>query len=315
MTRAPWPIEVGLFLPQVALDRQGLLDRALLAESAGLHSLWLYDHLYSPGQPTRPSFEAWTAATYLLARTERLRIGHLVLDNNFRHPALVAKMIATLDVLSGGRVEVGLGSGSVRQEHEQLGLPWSTASERAARLGEALEIITRMLAEPITTYDGTHYQVTEVPNVPAPIQRPRPPIHVGGVGPKFTIPLVARFADVWNIPTYGIAGWEESRRRLEDACSALGRDPSAIRVSLQGVLALAPDDASLSRARAEAERRYGSEGWGLEAGGFVGTPPMVLDRIRELADMGVSLFVFVPHDRADPRTMGLLADQVLPELT
>ncbi len=240
-------------------------------------------------------------------------MGHLVLCNNFRHPALVAKMAATLDVLSGGRLELGLGSGSVAEEHHQAGLPWGTAGERSGRLAEALELLTRMFAGSPTSFAGTHYQVTDLPSLPRPAQIPRPPIHVGGTGPRRTLPAVARYADVWNIPTYGLAGWEESGRRLDAECEAIGRDPGSVRRSQEAVLVLAPDESSLEEARATALRRYGSPGFGLDAGGFVGTPPMVVDRIAALVEKGVSMFVFITHDRADRRTLELFADRVMPE--
>ncbi len=310
----PRPVEVGIYLPQVAITGPELVARARLVESLGFPSLWLYDHLYSPGQPDRDSLEAWTAATYLLAATERLRVGHLVLDVHLRHPALLGKMAATLDVLSGGRLELGLGSGSVRREHDEAGIPWGTAAERAARLGEALEVVTGMLADPVTTVHGSHYRVSDLPNLPGPVQVPRPPVHVGGTGRRHTLPLVARYADVWNVPAYGLAGWEDSRRALEAECERIDRDPAGVRTSLQAVLGLASDEETLPAVRAEAERRYGTPGWGLEAGGFVGTPAMVVDRVRTLADRGVSLFVFLLHDRATPRTLELLAETVLPEL-
>lgn len=305
-------VEFGLYLPQVALDYDRILERARLAEELGFDSLWFYDHLYSPGQPDYPSLEAWTLASYLLAQTDRLRVGHLVLCNNFRHPALLAKMATTLDVLSGGRVELGIGSGSVRVEHEQAGLPWGTLPERSERLAEALEILTRMFAGGPSTFAGTHYQVTELPNLPAPVQSPRPPIHIGGIGPRRTLPLVARYADVWNVPTYGLHGWEDSNRRLDEECVAIGRDPATLRRSHEAVLALAADERSLGEVRALAERRYGGEGWGLDAGGYVGTPAMVVDRIRRRVEQGVSHFVFFTHDRADPTTLRRFAEDVLP---
>lgn len=305
--------EFGIYLPQVSLTYPEVIERARAVEELGYDSMWLYDHLYSPGQPDRPSFEGWTLATYLLAQTSRLRVGHLVLCNNFRHPALVAKMAATLDVLSGGRLELGLGSGSVATEHGEAGLPWGTAGERSERLAEALELLTRMFAGSPTTFAGSHYRVADLPSLPLPVQSPRPPIHVGGIGPRRTLPLVARYADVWNIPTYGLAGWEESGRRLDAECDAIGRDPRSVRRSHEAVLVLAPDESSLEEARAKALRRYGSSGFGVEAGGFVGTPPMVADRIATLAEKGISLFVFITHDRADRRTLELFADRVMPE--
>jgi alkanesulfonate monooxygenase SsuD/methylene tetrahydromethanopterin reductase-like flavin-dependent oxidoreductase (luciferase family) len=305
-------IKFGIYLPQVSFSYADIIDRALVTEELGFDSLWLYDHLYSPGLPDLPSFEGWTLASYILAQTTRLRVGHLVLCNNFRHPVLLGKMATSLDVLSGGRVELGIGSGSVEQEHLETGLPWGSFPERSERLAESLEILTQMFSGEPTTFAGNHYAVANVPNVPPPTQHPRPPIHVGGIGPRRTLPIVARYADVWNVPTYGLANWAESQRVLDAECLAIGRDPASISRSLEAVLVLTPDEASLEVARAKAERRYGGDGWGMEAGGFVGTPPMVVDRIGQLVEQGITTFVFFTYDRADPRTLELFADQVMP---
>jgi alkanesulfonate monooxygenase SsuD/methylene tetrahydromethanopterin reductase-like flavin-dependent oxidoreductase (luciferase family) len=308
-------ITFGIYVPQVSFDYASILDRAMLAEEVGFDSLWFFDHLYSPGQPDRPSYEGWTLASYVLAQTTRLRVGHLVLCNNFRHPSLLGKMATTLDVLSGGRLDLGIGSGSVEQEHQQGGLPWGTFPERSERLAESLEILTRMFTGQPTTFSGRHYEVDDLPNLPPPVQSPRPPIHIGGIGPRRTMPLVARYADVWNVPTYGLARWEESERVLERECASIGRDPSTIRRSQEAMLVLAPDESSLEPALANAQRRFGDEGWGLHAGGYIGTPPMVVDRIGQLVDKGITSFVFFTSDRAEPRTLELFAQQVMPEFS
>ncbi len=305
-------LEFGIYLPQVAMSWDDIATRARLADETGIDSLWFYDHLYSPGQPDLPSFEAWTLATYVLATTTRLRVGHLVLCNSFRHPALLAKMAATLDVLSDGRLEIGLGSGSVELEHRQAGLEWGTLAERSERLEESLAILTAMFEHGTTTFRGSHFALDELPNLPPPVQRPRPPIHIGGTGRRRTLPLVARYADVWNVPTYGLADWEDAQRVLDRECERIGRDPSTLRRSHEAVLVLAPDDATLAEALARAERRYGGPGWGLAAGGYVGTPNAVIDQIAAAHDKGVSLFVFITHDRADPRTLELIAEHLVP---
>ncbi len=304
-------IEFGIYLPQVAVSFEHVLDRALECERLGFDALWLYDHFYSPGQPDKPSLEAWTLATALLARTSRLRVGQLVLCNNFRHPALLAKMAATLDVISGGRLELGLGSGSVEEEHHQAGIAWGSARERGERLGEALEIITRMFTGAVTTWQGQHYRVRDLPSLPPPVQQPGPPVHIGGAGPKFTLPLVARYADVWNVPTYALDRIAELSSALDIECERIGRDPASIRRSVEAVLAVAPPD-RLDDALALARRRYGWPGFGLEAGGFAGTPARVGDRIAALAEAGFSSFVFFTHDRASTETLELFAGEVMP---
>ena len=313
MTDGRPPVEFGIYIPQIALGFDEILDRALRCERLGYRSYWLFDHLYAPGLPGVPALEGWTLATALLARTSRLRVGHLVLDNNLRHPALVARMAATLDVISGGRLELGIGSGSYEAEHPEGGFPWGTPAERSERLGEGLEVITRMLGGdggPVS-FEGRHYRLAGLPSLPQPVQRPRPPIVVGGVGPKHTLPLVARYADVWNVPTYGLGVWKERVPVLEACCREVGRDPGSIRRSVEAVLVIAPDDASLAEVRARAERRYRGPGWGLEEGGFVGTPAALVDRIGALVDDGVTHFVFFPADRGDGSMVELFAEEVM----
>ena len=137
-------------------------------------------------------------------------------------------------------------------------------------------------------------------------------MHVGGAGERLTLPLVARFADVWNCPTYALADADAKRAALSRACDAIGRDPATIRCSLEAVLVLVADRAEVEPARALALRRFAGSGWGVEAGGFVGTPDYVIARIREAMARGFSSFVFFTHDRARPETLRLFAERVRP---
>lgn len=304
-------VEFGVYIPQVALAFDDMVARIRLCEELGISSFWLFDHLYAPGMPGQPALEGWTLATALLSLTSTIRVGHLVLDNNLRHPVLLGKMATTLDVISGGRLDLGIGSGSYETEHHQGGFPWGSNAERSQRLGESLEILSRMFRDELTSFDGQHYQVCDVPNLPRPEQAFGPPIHVGGVGERFTIPLVARYADVWNVPTYGIGRIEQVSPKLDEACERIGRDPAEVRRSIEAVLVLAPDERSLADARASAERRYAGPGWGLTEGGFIGTPAAVVDRVGRFIEKGISQFVFFVHDRGEPETLGLLAEGVM----
>jgi alkanesulfonate monooxygenase SsuD/methylene tetrahydromethanopterin reductase-like flavin-dependent oxidoreductase (luciferase family) len=301
----------GVYVPQIGFGYDDLLHRARRCEELGIESLWLYDHLWGPGLPQQPSLEAWTVATALLAATERLRVGHLVLCNQFRHPLLLAKMAATLDVVSGGRLELGIGSGSIEEEHHQVGLEWGSFAERSGRLGESLQILHQAFADGVVDFEGEHYSVREAPTIPLPVQSPRPPIIVGGVGERYTLPLVARYADVWNVPTYALGQLEEKAGVLRRLCDEIGRDPASITFSLEAVLALAPDEASLPDVQRLAERRFGSPGFGLHDGGLIGTPPMVVERIHELEALGFAHIVLFLHDRASDETLELLAGEVL----
>lgn len=307
-------LDVGVYVPQMGFGYDDVLHRALRCERLGIRSLWLYDHLYGPGAPTIPSLEAWTLATALLSRTERLRVGHMVLCNQFRHPAVLAKMATTLDQISGGRLEFGIGTGSIEDEHTRLGLPWGTLRERSERLGETLEILTTAFADGRIDHAGTHFTVRDMPIVPGAVQRPRPPIVVGGAGEKYTLPLVARYADVWNVPTYALGDLERKRDALRAHCADIGRDPDSITLSVEAVMALAPDDASLPGVTALAEKRFGDPAFGLREGGLVGTPVAVVDRIRHYEALGFRQIVLFTHDRASDATLDLLASEVLPAL-
>lgn len=307
-------LDIGVYVPQMGFSYSDVLHRAKRCEELGIGSFWLYDHLYGPGVPDIASLEAWTLATALLSKTERLRVGHMVLCNQFRHPAVLAKMATTLDQISAGRLELGIGSGSISDEHVRMGLPWGTFQERSERLGETLEILTQAFATESIDFAGKHYTVHDMPIVPGPVQRPRPPIVVGGAGEKYTLPLVARYADVWNVPTYALGELEHKVAVLRSICEDIGRDPESIVLSVEAVMALAPDDAALPKVREFAERRFGGPGFGLREGGLVGTAPQIVDRIKEWEALGFGQVVLFTHDRASDETLDLLASTVISQL-
>ncbi|RZT13844.1 alkanesulfonate monooxygenase SsuD/methylene tetrahydromethanopterin reductase-like flavin-dependent oxidoreductase (luciferase family) [Mycobacterium sp. BK558] len=306
--------EIGVYLPHMGFTYQEVLRRTRRCDELGIESLWLYDHLYAPGMPDLPSLEAWTLATALLSNTERIRIGHMVLCNQFRHPVMLAKMATTLDQISGGRLTLGVGSGSIDDEHRRGGFDWGTFAQRSGRLGETLEILHQAFEEERITHAGNHFTVSDMPVKPGPVQRPRPPIVVGGVGAKYTLPLVARYADVWNVPTYALGDLENAIAALRSACEAVGRDPASIVMSIEAVAALARDDATLPAVRDAAEKRFGGPGFGLHEAGLIGTPAAVADRLRELIGMGFGQIVLFTHDRCSDETLDLLAGEVIPAL-
>jgi alkanesulfonate monooxygenase SsuD/methylene tetrahydromethanopterin reductase-like flavin-dependent oxidoreductase (luciferase family) len=306
--------EIGVYLPQMGLSFDDLLHRTRRCEELGIDSLWLYDHLYAPGMPDYPSMEAWTLATALLSCTERIRVGHMVLCNQFRHPVTLAKMATTLDQISAGRLSLGIGSGSIEDEHRRAGLDWGTFAHRSALLGETLEILHQAFADEKIDFAGEHFTISDMPIKPGAVQKPRPPIVVGGVGEKFTLPLVARYADVWNVPTYALDQIVHKIEVLHSLCEKFGRDPSSIVLSIEAVMALAPDDASLPKIRAVAEKRFGVPEFGLHAAGLVGTAPSVVDRLGELIAMGFGQIVLFTHDRCSDDTLGLLATEVIARL-
>jgi alkanesulfonate monooxygenase SsuD/methylene tetrahydromethanopterin reductase-like flavin-dependent oxidoreductase (luciferase family) len=305
-------MQIGVYLPQAGFSWNELRARVEACDALGIHSVWFMDHLYPPMLPDVPAFEAWTTAAALAPLTERVRFGHLVLCNAFRHPALLAKMAITLDHASGGRLELGLGSGSYAAEFEAFGIPFPSGRERAARLGEALEVMRRLFDEPSVSFAGAHYRLRDAPSLPRPLQRPHPPIHVGGAGERHTLPIVARYADVWNCPTYALAELPRKLAALRAECGRVGRDPATLRVSEEAVLALVARRDQVEAARARAARRFAGPGWGFDAGGYCGTPDDVAARIRARRALGVDDFIFFLHDRGEPETLRLLAHEVLP---
>ncbi|WP_099042189.1 LLM class flavin-dependent oxidoreductase [Mycobacterium neglectum] len=306
--------EIGVYLPQMGFTYDQILHRTLRCEQLGIDSIWLYDHLYAPGMPDYPSMEAWTLATALLSRTERIRVGHMVLCNQFRHPAVLAKMATTLDQISAGRLALGIGSGSIEDEHSRLGLAWGSFVERSERLGETLQILHQAFADESIDFTGKHFVVKDMPIKPGPVQQPRPPIVVGGVGEKYTLPLVARYADVWNVPTYALGELEHKISVLRSICGEIGRDPSTIVMSIEAVMAVAADDASLPGVRHLAEKRFGIPAFGLKEGGLVGTPSMIVDRLHELQELGFGQIVLFTHDRGSDETLDLLTAEVIAKL-
>lgn len=307
-------LDIGIYLPQMAFSYPDILHRARRCEELGIGSVWLYDHLYAPGAPQLDSLEAWTLATALLANTKQLRVGHLVLCNQFRHPVVLAAMATTLDHICGGRLQLGLGSGSIEDEHHRAGLPWGTFAERSTRLAETLEIVTQAFSGTPVNLAGSQYTVTDMPMRSIPPGASRPPIVVGGVGEKYTLPLVARYADVWNVPTYALGELEQKMSVLKALCAEIGRDPDSIVMSIEAVMALAADEASLPGVRQIAEKRFGMPAFGLHEGGLIGTPETVAGRLRELEDLGFGQVVLFTHDRATDETLELLAAEVLPRL-
>ena len=304
------PVTFGAYFPQLAMTFDRLVERVQLAERLGFTDVWFMDHFYPPGLPQLPSFDGWTLVAALAPLTERVRLGHLVTANAMRHPALLAKMATGVDVISNGRVNLGIGSGSVALEHEQLGIPFPRASHRSKQLAEAVEIIKTMFTQAVTSFEGEFYHVRDVPNLPQPVQQPNPPIVIGGGGEKFTLSIVARWADVWNCPTYDLAVLEHKIERLRGLCEAIGRDFSTLVLGEQAVLTLVPRRADLDAAQEEARRRYGS-GFAPQDG-FVGTPEDVIRQLRAKVDLGMRQFAFFFYDRGTPQTLELFAREVLP---
>jgi alkanesulfonate monooxygenase SsuD/methylene tetrahydromethanopterin reductase-like flavin-dependent oxidoreductase (luciferase family) len=288
----PW---FGIYLPQLRMSFDRILERTLVAETAGFDSVWLMDHFAAPRAPEVDTFEGWTVATALAARTSTIRIGHLVLCDPFRHPVLLAKMAATFDVISGGRLELGIGWGSVPDELETYGFGPESPAVRAAKLRETLEILDLMFAGETFDYAGAHYTLKRAIGRPVPVQS-RVPVHIGGGGPTLTMPLVERFADWWNCPGYALD-------RIDDLRPLAGR----ARVSTQHPIGLALDAASRDDVIATAHRRFGT--WG---GVIAGTASEVAQQIVAEVNRGVEGFVLQFSDFGTPETIEHFMTEVVP---
>jgi F420-dependent oxidoreductase-like protein len=202
-------------------------------EELGFESIWLFDHFHTVPEPTNEiTFEAFTTLTALAALTKSVRLGHVVVCAGYRNPALVAKMISTMDILSGGRMELGLGAGWKEDEWRAYGYGFPETRERLERLGDALEIVTRMMGRGRATYKGRHCSVRNAINVPKPLQKPRVPIMVGGNGPNVTWKLAAKHADELNLDGMTPAEVREALPVIHRRCEEIDRDPATLAVSV-----------------------------------------------------------------------------------
>ena len=236
-------MDVGVVLPQGWTgEYAGLsataawartMDLAREAEDLGFESVWLFDHFHTTPRPTEElTFESFTALTALAGVTSRIRLGQLVSCAGYRNPALVVKMISTMDVISGGRMEFGVGAGWKEDEWRAYGWGFPSLRERQTRLEDALEIATRMFAGARSSYDGPTARVEDAINLPLPLQRPRLPIVVGGNGRDRTWRLAARYADELNLDNVPPAEMADAVAVIADRCREVDRDPATLRVSV-----------------------------------------------------------------------------------
>ena len=311
---------------------EGINQCAQTAEASGFDSVWVSDHLfldwgkYGGRDEARGSFECWTTLSALASTTERVRLGSLTLCNDFRNPALLAKMAATVDLLSEGRVELGLGAGWYEPEYEAAGIPFDRPGIRIERLGESVEIIARLLEGEVLTYEGRHYKTKDALCRPGPRQDPRPPIWIGGKGDKL-LATVARVADGWNWSWMGsLDTYKERLAAATEACEQNGRDPASLRRSV-GVYVLAGTDGSDARRRFERlmDRTPSGVLRGANGGAAVswddfrrdrvaGTVDEVIERLGELAALDVEEVIVslgaLPFQVADLEDIELVGAEI-----
>jgi F420-dependent oxidoreductase-like protein len=300
---------------------------AAAAEALDFDSIWLCDHFLTltPGAYARgagvsgtgvlddaaastgfsmPLLECWTALAALARDTERLRLGTSVLCNSYRLPSVVAKMAATLDVISDGRVDLGLGAGWFEKEYRAYGIPFPKTSVRIAQLDEGVEVIRRMWTEPVPTFHGAHYTIDGAVCDPAPVQRPHPPLWIGGEGDKVHR-VAARAADGVNVRWWSAEHVAARADFLDRACREFGRDPAALRRSVTVVLSVHRDRSAIAKAR---ERLAAIPADGIIAG----TPDECIERIGHYIRAGVDHLLFAIPDVATSASLELAGREVLP---
>ena len=222
-------MELGLDVSQHRLTWDEIVERVRLAEEAGFDGAWVFDH-FKPlyGRGPGPCLEAWTLLAALGAVTERIRLGPLVTGVTYRHPSVLATEVVTADHVSGGRIEFAMGAAWHEDEHRELGLDFPAFAERARRLDEAIQVMDALMTGDGVTFEGRHYRLENASYHPRPVQKPRPPLWIGGGGEKLMLPLIARRADVWH--GFGDPATMARKGRLLDRLAEeAGRDPSGIK--------------------------------------------------------------------------------------
>jgi alkanesulfonate monooxygenase SsuD/methylene tetrahydromethanopterin reductase-like flavin-dependent oxidoreductase (luciferase family) len=300
-------VHLGFGMPGERRDKAGRatfladLNRALALVAGHVDAAWMIDHLQFGDADV---LEGFTTLAYLAALHPRLKFGHHVLCQSFRNPALVAKMGATLQFLSGGRFLLGLGAGWHAEEHRAYGYDFPPGRVRVEQLEEALQIIRAMWTEERATVAGNHYRVVDARCEPRP--DPIPPLVIGAFRPRM-LRLAARYADRWDVSSVGIARYRRLVAEFERACAEVGRDPATVRRSWSGGCACAPT-------RAAAEALVG--GWDPaddeEDFDFVGTPAQVVEQMRPFIELGVDYFILDGAGFPRLTTLELLIDEVLP---
>ena len=310
------PVALRIFTePQFGATYEDQLAVARESEALGFDAFFRSDHYLTMAGSGEPGpTDSWVTLGALARETERIRLGTMVTAATFRHPGPLAIAVAQVDAMSGGRIELGLGTGWYEQEHDAYGIPFPPLGERFERLSEQLAIVTGLWETPMGerfSFEGTHYRLVDSPALPKPVQTPRPPVIVGGWGQTRTPRLAARYADEYNVPFAPHA--EVFRDRVgavKAACEAVGRDPAGLRWSVAATVCCGEDEAEYAR-RAEAIGRDPAD---LRAHAAAGTPAEVADSLRAFADAGAERIYLQVLDLRDLDHLRLLAAEVAPAL-
>jgi len=300
--------------PQQGADYATLLSVARSTEELGFDAFFRSDHYLAMGGSGLPGpTDAWITLAGLARDTSRIRLGTLMSPVTFRLPGPLAITVAQVDQMSGGRAELGLGTGWFDTEHTAYGIPFPPLAERFGRLEEQLTIITGLweTAEGAElSFDGTYYSLSSSPALPKPVQRPRPPVLVGGAGQRQTPRLAASFADEYNIPFASLTDSAAAFGRVRQACQETGRDPGSLVYSAAQTVCCGRDEAELAR-RAQAT---GQQLAGLRQTGLAGSPAEIVDKLGQFAAAGATRAYLQVLDLHDLDHLELLAAEVMPQV-
>jgi F420-dependent oxidoreductase-like protein len=290
-------------IPDAAQQWQITVDMAVLAEELGFDSVWVYDHFHNVPKPIHSTvFECWTVMAAISQRTSRVRLGQMVSCNAYRLPSVVAKITSTIDVISGGRLDLGIGAGWYQNEYKGYGLGFGTPKERIGMLREGVEIIRSMWTQPDTTYNGTYYQLDGAQCDPKPLQQPSPPIWIGGGGEQLTLRVVARLGDWANFGGGATPDvFQHKSALLAEHCKAVGRDFDDISRSVAGDICIRETEAELRAVHANALILTPFDEWA--ASHFVGSADQVAARMQQYIDLGCKGFVPWCTDFPDTETL------------
>ncbi|MFC4786289.1 LLM class F420-dependent oxidoreductase [Nocardioides sp. MAHUQ-72] len=308
-------MELRIFTePQQGATYDDLLAVARTAEECGFGAFFRSDHYLGMGTEGLPGpSDAWVTLAGLARDTTTIRLGTMMTSATFRHPGPLAIAVANVDQMSGGRVELGIGAGWFEQEHAAYGIPFPDTGERFDRFEEQLAVITGLWGTPERerfSHDGEHYRLADSPALPKPVQRPRPPILVGGRGKRRTPALAARYADEFNLPFVDEELTGTQFVRVRRACEEIGRDPDELVWSNALVVCVGRDEAEVER-RAAAIGRDKDE---LRANGLAGTPQEVVDKIARFAALGTERVYLQVLDLSDLDHVRLVAEEVMPHV-
>jgi F420-dependent oxidoreductase-like protein len=283
----------GVFTSMGTQTWSGVLDLWKHLEVTGWDVACVTDH-FMPNTPEREGamLESWSTLSALAALVPRMRVGTIVLGNTYRHPAVVAKMAAQVDIISGGRLLLGLGAGWQENEHQAYGIPFYTLRERLERLDEACEVITSLWTQRRATFKGRHYQLSDAPLDPKPVQQPHPELMIGGGGERVTLRIVARHANHWNV--WG--GPQVLARKsaiLAEHCAAVGRDPKTITRSVNMALLITDKKDEVEQLARTIETRMGRHAADARDTCLAGTPEQIRERLHQLQAAGCGL-LFIP---------------------